>query len=100
MSLGRISVQRSSTSLDLEKKRWPPMSKEKPLYLTVREIPPTYVGSASSTVTGTCFLASKKAAVKPAGPAPMMPTEVAVTDGFSHGSTGEKVRLWAGWFPA
>ena len=40
-SSGRISFQRSTTSLDLEKKRWPPMSKWKPLYCTVRLIPPT-----------------------------------------------------------
>ena len=31
MSCGRISDQKSSTSRDFEKKRWPPMSKRKPL---------------------------------------------------------------------
>jgi choline dehydrogenase-like flavoprotein len=38
---GNISVQRSSTCLLFEKKRCPPMSKQKPLYSTVRDIPPT-----------------------------------------------------------
>jgi hypothetical protein len=41
MSSGRISVQKSLTSFDFEKKRWPPMSKWKPLYVAVREMPPT-----------------------------------------------------------
>src|SRR4051812_1185709 len=51
ISFGRISVQKSSTSFDFEKKRCPPMSKRKSLYLTVREMPPTYSESASRTVT-------------------------------------------------
>src|SRR5205809_7796883 len=37
-------------------------------------MPPTYSGSASRTVTGTPCLLSTYAAVRPAGPAPMMPT--------------------------
>src|SRR5437879_739044 len=39
-------------------------------------MPPTYCGSASRTVTGTFFLDNRYAAVKPAGPAPMIATEV------------------------
>ncbi len=59
MSSGNSSVQRSSTCFDLEKKRCPPMSKWKPLYFAVREIPPTYSGSASSTVVAMPRLASR-----------------------------------------
>ena len=44
-SSGRISFQRSTTSFDFEKKRWPPMSKwNSPWgerWRTVRLMPPT-----------------------------------------------------------
>jgi hypothetical protein len=40
-SFGKISCHRSTTSLALEKKRCPPMSNMKPLYSTVRLMPPT-----------------------------------------------------------
>src|SRR5436305_14559448 len=94
MSSGRISVQKSSTSLDFETKRWPPMSKWKPLYLAVREMPPTYSGSASRTVTGTFFFERRYAAVSPAGPAPMIATFVWVS--MSAGGTSEEKALGQG----
>ena len=49
------------------------MSKRQPSRWTVREMPPT-TESASSTVLVTPALASSWAAVRPAGPAPMMTT--------------------------
>src|SRR5205823_10617273 len=69
----RISNQRSSTGCTLVKKRWPPMSKRQPSRSAVRLIPPTTV-SASSTVEVTPRLFNMYAAVRPAGPAPMMST--------------------------
>src|ERR1044072_2606931 len=49
------------------------MSKRKPLYSTVCASPPTR-SFASITVTGTPSSADWKAAVRPAGPAPMTTT--------------------------
>src|SRR5262245_61318454 len=69
----RISNQRSLTGFTLVKKRWPPMSKRHPLRTAVRLIPPTTL-SASRTVGATPRLVSMYAAVRPAGPAPMMTT--------------------------
>src|SRR5215831_593378 len=46
------------------------MSKRNPLYSTVRDRPPTYSRSASSTTTSCPTLPSRYAVVSPAGPAP------------------------------
>ena len=49
-SCARISCQRSLTGFTLVKKRWPPMSKRKPLYWAVWEMPPYtgwYVGAVN-----------------------------------------------------
>lgn len=70
-SFPSISVQKSSTCWDLEKKRCPPISNRKSLYRAVFEIPPTYLESASKTQTERPFLARRYAAVSPAGPAPI-----------------------------
>src|ERR1700730_9277032 len=67
----RISCHSSETAGTFVKKRWPPMSKRQPSRSTVRLMPPTVV-SASSTVARAPFVASMRAAVRPAGPAPMM----------------------------
>src|SRR5438067_13695674 len=86
MSFGRISVQKSSTSFDLEKNRWPPMSKWKPLCFTVFEIPPTYLGSASRMETSAFFFVRRYAAVNPAGPVPMIATETLFSADMRKGS--------------
>src|SRR3954454_24941348 len=49
------------------------MSKRQPSRSAVRLIPPT-MASPSRTVTGTARLTNSKAAVRPAGPAPMTTT--------------------------
>src|SRR6266511_6159423 len=69
----RISNQRSSTGCTFVKKRWPPMSNRQPSRIAVRLMPPTTV-SDSRTVDVTPRLVSMYAAVRPAGPAPMMTT--------------------------
>src|SRR3954468_5096023 len=56
----------------LEKKRCPPISIRLPLYSTVREMPPMYVLFSSSMGFTSDRVSSSYAAVKPAGPAPMM----------------------------
>ena len=73
-SAPRISNQRSSTGVTLVKNRWPPMSKRHPSRSTVRLIPPT-TESASRTVAVAPALESMYAAVRPAGPAPMITTD-------------------------
>src|SRR5262249_42096424 len=47
------------------------MSKRNPLYSTVRDKPPTYSRSASSTTTSRRALPSRYAVGRPAGPAPI-----------------------------
>src|SRR5262249_15598489 len=66
----RTSCHSDSTGAILVKNRCPPISKRKPLYWAVREIPPT-MSSPSSTVTAWPSLARRYAAVRPAGPAPI-----------------------------
>src|SRR5688572_16358097 len=71
-----MRVHQSITQSDLEKKRWPPMSMRLPLYSTDWARPPI-ARVASSTVTSrTPASASSQAAVRPAGPAPMINTRV------------------------
>ena len=72
-SEGSTWCQNSSTGRTLVKKRWPPMSNRQPSRSTVRLIPPTTV-SSSTTTTGSPASASWRAAVSPAGPAPMTTT--------------------------
>src|SRR5919198_962027 len=65
-----IDRHSSLTADTFVKNRCPPMSKRKPLYSTVRAMPPT-CESFSNTWTGCPCAASRYAAVRPAGPAPM-----------------------------
>src|SRR5262245_25552216 len=51
-------------------------------------MPPTYSGSASKTVTGTRFLLRRYAAVRPAGPAPMMATCMRLCNGTLRAMSG------------
>src|SRR4051794_16854964 len=67
------SCQRSLTSLDFVKKRWPPRSKRYPSRTSVLAMPPTW-DSASKTMTGRPRLASRYPAVSPAGPPPSTAT--------------------------
>src|ERR1035437_8187301 len=71
-SSGICSSHHPITRPLLEKKRAPPISIRLPLYRTVREIPPIS-RDASSTIglISECFRNSK-AAVNPAGPAPII----------------------------
>ena len=75
---GRTSFHQSMMRSSFEKKRWPPISIRLPSCLTVREMPPNS-RVASSTVTSYCSeppsLTSSQAAVRPAGPPPMMTTD-------------------------
>src|SRR3954468_19599488 len=81
------SCQRSSTSLDLVKKRWPPRSKRKPSRTSVFAMPPTW-SSASNLVLhdppalsprhehddGTPLLRQQVSGGEPAGPPPRTAT--------------------------
>ena len=68
-----ISCQRSSTSLTLVKKRWPPRSKRYlppgPSRTSVLAMPPTW-SSASKTITGQALLGQQVAGGQARGPAP------------------------------
>ena len=75
------------------------MSKRQPSRTTVRLMPPT-TSSASSTVGATPRLVSMYAAVRPAGPAPMMTTSCSARGfglggGFTHGAPSGKGRRGA-----
>ena len=69
---GSMRVHQSITQSDLEKKRWPPMSMRLPLYSTDCDRPPTLRVASSTTMSRTPASASSQAAVRPAGPAPMI----------------------------
>src|SRR5208283_5467387 len=73
-SSGRRSFHQRVTSALLLKKRCPPMSKRYPSWQTVRDMPPTYSGSFSRTVTFQPASTASKPAVRPAGPAPTIRT--------------------------
>jgi hypothetical protein len=71
---GSMRVHQSITQSDLEKKRWPPMSMRLPLYSTDCDRPPTLRVASSTTTSRMPASASSQAAVRPAGPAPMITT--------------------------
>ena len=70
---GISSIQRSLTSFALEKNRWPPMSIRQSPQTAVLDIPPMNADSSSTTTRHSLDLRrSSWAAVRPAGPAPIM----------------------------
>src|SRR5437879_3713516 len=71
-STGITSIHQFITRSDFEKNLWPPISIRWPLYFTVREMPP--ISSLFSRTTGCISVRfrSSYAAVRPAGPAPMI----------------------------
>src|SRR5689334_83882 len=68
------------------------MSKRNPLYSTVRAMPPT-CASCSTTRTGRPWVTSWYAAVRPAGPAPMIMTGA----DFARGAVSSGSRGGSGW---
>src|SRR6185503_1660900 len=71
---GSMRVHQFITQSDLEKKRWPPMSMRLPLNSTDCDKPPMLRVASSTTISRTPASASSQAAVRPAGPAPMITT--------------------------
>ena len=77
---GSMRVHQSITQSDLEKNRWPPMSMRLPLYSIDCDKPPTLRVASSTTMSRTPASASSQAAVRPAGPAPMISTRIPMAD--------------------
>src|SRR5690348_1685929 len=70
--MGISSVHQFITRSDFEKNRWPPMSMRLPLWRIVQEMPPMRFVASSTTGRTSERRRSSSAAVRPAGPAPMM----------------------------